>query len=72
MVLNIPIITTNVSDAKKDIDGKFGIVVPNDDTSIYDGMKEFLDNGFKIKAKFNYIDFNSNIEKEIDKIYNEE
>ena len=72
MVLNIPIITTNVSDAKKDIDGKFGIVVPNDDTSIYDGMKEFLDNGFKIKTKFNYIDFNSNIEKEIDRIYNEE
>lgn len=72
MVLNIPIITTNVSDSKKDIDGKFGIVVPNDDDSIYNGMKEFLDNGYKIKKKFDYIEFNNSIEKEIDKIYNEE
>ena len=40
MILNIPIITTDVSDAKEDIDGKFGIVVKNDDESIYKGMKK--------------------------------
>lgn len=71
MVLNIPIITTNVSDAKKDIEDKFGIVVPNDDNSIYYGMKEFLDNGFTIKNKFDYLTFNENIEKEVIEIYNE-
>ena len=42
MVFNKPIVTTNVSDAKKDIKGKYGIVVNNDDESIYKGMKEIL------------------------------
>lgn len=72
MILNKPIITTDVSDARKDIEGKFGIVVPNDDASIYNGMKEYLEKGYKIKKKFDYIKFNNTIEKEIDKIYNEE
>ena len=71
MVLNVPIITTNVSDAKKDIEGKYGIVVSNDDNSIYYGMKEFLDNGFTIKNKFDYLKFNENIEKEVIEVYNE-
>ena len=72
MILNIPIITTDVSDAKEDIDGKFGIVVKNDDESIYKGMKKFLNSGYKIKKKFNYVEFNNSIEKEIKKIYEEE
>ena len=71
MILNIPIITTDVSDAKEDIDGKFGIVVKNDDESIYKGMKKFLNSGYKIKKKFNYVEFNNSIEKEIKKIYEE-
>ena len=68
MILNIPIITTDVSDAKKDIDGKFGIVVKNDDESIYKGMKKFLNSGYKIKKKFNYIEFNKKLEKEISQV----
>ncbi len=58
MTLNIPIITTDVSDARSFIDGKYGIVVENDDLDIYNGMKEFLDNGYKIKKKFDYQEFN--------------
>ena len=69
MILNIPIITTDVSDAKEDIDGKFGIVVKNDDESIYKGMKKFLDNGYKIKKKFNYVEFNKKLEKEINQVF---
>lgn len=72
MILNKPIVTTNISDAKKDIEGKYGIVVNNDEDSIYNGMKEFMDNGFKIKKEFDYLEFNNNIIKEIEKIYNEE
>lgn len=68
MILNIPIITTDVSDAKKDIDGKFGIVVKNDDESIYKGMKRFLDNGYKIKKRFNYLEFNKKLEEEISQV----
>lgn len=58
MVLNIPIITTDVSDARTFIEGKYGIVVENNDYSIYDGMKQFLDEGFNIKDKFNPIESN--------------
>ena len=71
MVLNIPIITTDVSDAKKDIEDKFGIVVTNDDNSIYYGMKDFLDNGFTIKNKFDYLKFNDSIEKGVIETYHE-
>lgn len=71
MVLNIPIITTDVSDAKKDIENKFGIVVTNDDNSIYYGMKDFLDNGFTIKNKFDYLKFNEGIEKGVIETYHE-
>ena len=72
MVLNKPIITTNVSDAKVDIENKFGIVVNNDDNSIYDGMKEFIEKGYKIKNKFDYEKFNKSIEEQIDIIYNKD
>ena len=70
MVLNKPIITTAVSDALIDIKDKFGIVVDNDDQSIYKGMREYIEHGFKIKNKFNYLKFNEEILKEIDNIYN--
>lgn len=72
MILNIPIITTDVSDAKEDIDNKYGIVVPNDDNSIYIGMKKFLDEGYKIRKKFDYERFNKEIINTLEKIYNEE
>jgi len=66
MTLNIPIITTNVSDAMEIIKDKFGIVVENNDLSIYDGMKSFLDNGFVIKKKFNP---EKNNKESLNKIY---
>ena len=34
---------------KKDIENKFGIVVEKSEDGIYQGMKEFLDKGFKMK-----------------------
>lgn len=72
LILNKPIVTTNVSDAKKDIKGKYGIVVNNDDESIYNGMKEFIEKGYTIKNKFDYLEFNEEIEKEVDYIYNKD
>lgn len=68
MTLNIPIITTEVSDSSSIIKDKFGIVVDNDDDSIYYGMKKFLDEGFNIKKKFNPQKYN---EESLNKIYNE-
>lgn len=69
MVLNIPIVTTNVSDAKLDIENKYGIVVNNDDNSIYLGMKEYLDKGFIINKKFDYEKFNTKIINNTYRIY---
>lgn len=69
MVLNIPIVTTNVSDAKLDIENKYGIVVNNDDDSIYLGMKEYLDKGYIINKKFDYKNFNTKIIKSTYRIY---
>lgn len=65
MTLNIPIITTNVSDSLDVIKDKFGIVVNNNDEDIYIGMKKFLDEGFEIKKKFNGEEYNSQIYKKI-------
>ena len=68
--MGVPIVTTNVSDSKKDIDGKYGMVVDNSEDGVYIGMKEFLDNGIKVK-KFNPKEFNEEITKKIRGIIND-
>lgn len=72
MVMNVPIITTKVSDALSMIDNKYGIVVDNNDEAIYDGMKKFLDEGFKIKKKFDYKKYNNDSLNELEKMFNGE
>lgn len=66
-VLNIPLITTKVSDYQ-DIDNLYGIVVEQD--KIYDGMKKFLNEGFVIKKKFDYKEYNKDIISKIDSFIN--
>jgi len=66
-VMNIPLITTKVSDYN-DIKDKFGIVTEQEE--IYIGMKQFLEQGFAIEEKFDYTKYNQNILKEIDSIIN--
>ena len=66
-ILNVPLITTKVSDYQ-DIEKKYGIVTEQEE--IYKGMKEFLDNGFKIKKKFDYKEYNQNIILKIENLIN--
>lgn len=68
-IFNKPIITTNVSDAKEDIDGKYGIVTSKNVEDIYMAMKNFIDNGYEIKEKFNAEKFNEKILDELKKIF---
>ena len=68
-VLNKPIITTNVSDSKSDIDKKYGIVVENSSKGVYDGMKQFLQQGFK-PEKFDAKEFNEQILNKLEEIIN--
>ena len=70
-ILGLPIITTDVSDSMEDIEGTFGKVIPNDDNSIYLAMKDFIKNGYKIKAKFDVKNFNEQIIKKIEENINE-
>ena len=67
-ILSKPIITTNVSDVKEEIDKKYGIVVEKSEKGIYDGMKQFLDEGIEID-KFSPEKYNENIVKKLEKIF---
>lgn len=67
LILNKPIITTDVSDSKKDIDKKYGIVTEKSVDGVYKGMKEFLDNPFNVDT-FNPQEFNIEILKKLEKI----
>lgn len=70
-VLGIPIITTDVADAKYITEEGYGILCDNSSEGVYNGMKEFLENGYEIKKKFDYKKFNSVITKTIDDIVKE-
>lgn len=70
-ILGKPIITTAVSDSRIDIDNKFGIVTEKNARSIYIAMKDFINNGFKIREKFDAELFNQEIIKKVEDIINE-
>ena len=67
-ILNKPIITTDVADAKIIVNEGYGILCTNDDDGVYEGMKEYLDKGFTLKKKFDYQKFNDIITNELDEI----
>lgn len=69
-IMGKPIVTTNVSDSKKDIDGKYGIVVENSKEGVYEGMKEFLEHGFN-SQNFSPEEFNQKIINKLDNIINQ-
>lgn len=68
MVLNKPIITTDVSDALEVIDQKYGTVVKKDVEEIYLVMKQYIENGFIIKEKFDTEKYNKEIKEKLEKI----
>ncbi len=72
LTLGKPIITTDVSDSKKDIEGKFGLVCEKNVEDIYEKMKYFIENGYTIKQKFNPEEFNKKIIKTVENIISEE
>ncbi len=70
-VLGKPIITTNVSDAKEDVEGKFGKVVSKEIDDIYNAMKDFIEHGYEIKEKFNAKVYNETIIEKIEDMINQ-
>lgn len=69
MILNKPIISTKVSDWE-DLDNKYGTFCDTDTESVYKNMKRFLDEGFKIKKKFDFSKYNEDIENKISSMIN--
>jgi len=67
-VLNVPIITTNVSDSKIDIHNKFGLVTDFSIDNFYKNLKKFMEEGFVIKNKFNPSKYNKEILEKLDKV----
>ncbi len=70
MILEKPIITTDVSDSKKDLEGIYGIIANKSAKGIYNAMKEFIKNGFKTK-KYDPSKFNENIIEKVNKLFDE-
>ena len=64
-ILNIPIISTDVADSSKIMKEGYGILCENSTKGIYNGMKEFLDNGYRLKKHFDYKKFNEEITNKI-------
>lgn len=71
MVLGVPILTTNVSDSKEEIDGKYGIVIQNNSPEeIAKTMKEIIKNKEKYIEKFDANLFNNIVINKIENIIN--
>lgn len=69
-ILNKPIITTDVSDAKSDVEDKFGKVTSKEVDDICQAMKEFLLEDYKIKEEFKPEEYNQSIIEKIEAIIN--
>lgn len=70
LILNKPLITTDVSDAIEDINDKFGKVVKKTTDDLYKTMKQFIEKGFFVKCKFNAEEYNKEIERKLEKLIN--
>lgn len=59
-IFNKPVISTNVTDALIELKG-YGIVTDTNEESFYKGLKKFLDEGYKIKNKFDPEKYNKDV-----------
>lgn len=70
LILNKPIITTNVADAIQDINGKYGKVVDKTTKDLYKVMKQFIEHGYEIEYKFNPEEYNKEIMENLENLIN--
>lgn len=70
MIMNKVILSTKVSDWE-DLDSQNGLFCDFSTEAVYEMMKGYLDKGFVIKKKFDYIEYNKDIDKKIINLINE-
>lgn len=68
MVLGKPILGTKVSDYKS-IEN-YGLFFDKSVDAVYENMKNFLDNGFVLKEKFDYKKYNEEILEKLENLFN--
>lgn len=71
LVLGLPVISTNVSDVKRIIDNKYGVVVNNED-ELYEAMKKDLNKHIKQKSKFDGKSYNKDIIEKVERLIDNE
>jgi len=70
LYFNVPIITT-IENKKLNIKDNYGLIANKNSNDIFNKMKYFIDKGYKIKNKFNLTNFNNDVKKNIDNMFNE-
>ena len=70
MVLNKPIITTNVSGVESIEKNGYAIVAEKDAESIAFAMKTFIEEGFEIQNKFDAQKYDDEITEKLEKLMN--
>lgn len=70
LTLDIPIVTTDVSDAQTFIQNKYGIVCKNDDDSLTEALEKMIKMDFKMKQKFDPEKFNKQSMDTIERLIN--
>lgn len=69
MILNKPIITTEVSGTDEIKEKGFAIIIPKDTSKIYETMKKIIQKGFNIKHEFNVEKYNNEILEKIKNLF---
>ncbi len=67
-ILGKPILTTDISDARTEVSGKYGVVVDKEIEEIYQAMRDFVKSGYTIKTKFNAKKFNEEVIRTIESL----
>ena len=67
-VLGIPVIATDIADTRRILSEGYGMVCENSEDGIYDAMKDFLNRNYKVAQKFDYKEFNKNVDKNLKKV----
>ena len=68
LTLNKPIITTDISDVRADIEGQYGVVISKSPLDVYRAMKNFIENNYEIKNSFDVENYNKEVLEKIDRI----
>lgn len=67
-VLGVPVISTDIGDAKQILTQGYGILCENNSEGIYRGMKTFLDKRPKFNNHFSAQDFNNRINQQLNEV----